>query len=140
VAFAIGAFAMAHYIAVLHHENGAYGVIFPDFPGCISAGTSFDDAIHQGAEALAFHVAGLQEDGEAIPCPRSLEAIRATEDWIDWRDAYIALIPLLPAPDIADRINVTLPRRLLAQIDAVTRNRSGFLAQAAAQALQRRAN
>lgn len=129
---------MAYYIALLHHENDAYGIIFPDFPGCVSVGKSFAEAVRQGAEALAFHVAGLQDDGDAIPAPRSLEEIEASEDWIDWSGAHIAIVPLLPAPDISERVNVILPRRLLAQIDAVARNRSGFLARAASEALHRR--
>jgi predicted RNase H-like HicB family nuclease len=131
---------MSHYIALLHHQDGAYGVLFPDFPGCVSVGDSFDDAVRQGAEALAFHVAGLQDDGEPIPAPRALERIKADdEDWIEWDGALVALVPLLPPPDISERVNVTLPKRLLVQIDAISRNRSGFLARAAAEALRREA-
>jgi len=129
---------MSHYIALLHQEGDTYGVLFPDFPGCISAGDSVDDALKQAAEALAFHVAGLQDDGVAIPRPRTLEAIRAAaEDWIEWEGAVVALVPLLPPPEIYERVNVTLPKRLLAEIDAVSRNRSRFLAQAASETLRR---
>ncbi|WP_048305546.1 type II toxin-antitoxin system HicB family antitoxin [Halomonas sp. PR-M31] len=128
---------MAHYIALLHREEDAYSVLFPDFPGCVSTGDSYEDALRMGAEALAFHVAGMQEDGELVPEPRSLEQIKiADDDWIEWNDALVTLIPLLPPPEISERVNVTLPKRLLAQIDAVSRNRSGFLAQAAAEALR----
>lgn len=120
---------MAHYIALIHEESGSYGILFPDFPGCVSAGDTFDDAIRSGADALAFHVAGLAEDGDVIPSPRTLEAIRAAgDDWIDWTNAVIAAIPLLPPDDETERVNVTLPKRLLAQIDAVATNRSKFLA------------
>ena len=131
---------MTHYISLLHRDDntGSYGIQFPDFPGCISVGPEFDAAVRTGSEALSFHAAGMVDDGEPVPAPSSLEQIRATASWIDWHDALIALVPLLPAPEIADRVNVTLPRRLLAQIDAVTHNRSGFLARAAADALQRR--
>jgi len=129
---------MSHYIALLHREGDTYGVLFPDFPGCISAGDSVDDALQQAAEALAFHVAGLKDDGVAIPPPRTLEAIRAAgEDWIEWEGAVVALVPLLPPPEVYERVNVTLPKRLLSEIDAVSRNRSRFLAQAASDALHR---
>lgn len=132
---------MSHYIALLHHEDGTYSVIFPDFPGCVSAGDSFEDAVRMGAEALAFHVAGMQEDGEPIPAPRSLEQIKAADDdWIEWDNALVTLVLLLPPPDISERVNVTLPKRLLVQIDAISRNRSGFLAQAAAEALRQRSS
>ncbi len=129
---------MSHYIALMHQAGDTYGVLFPDFPGCISAGDSVDDALKQAAEALAFHVAGLKDDGAPIPPPRTLEAIRAAdEDWIDWEGAVVALVPLLPPPEIYERVNVTLPKRLLAEIDAVSRNRSRFLAQAATETLRR---
>jgi predicted RNase H-like HicB family nuclease len=44
-----------------------YGVSFPDFPGLITAGTDLDDARAMAEEALALHIEGLAEDGEAIP-------------------------------------------------------------------------
>jgi predicted RNase H-like HicB family nuclease len=129
---------MSHYIALLHRGGDTYGVLFPDFPGCISAGDGVEDALQQAAEALAFHVAGLKDDGVVIPPPRTLEAIRASgEDWIEWEGAVVALVPLLPPPEVYERVNVTLPKRLLSEIDAVSRNRSRFLAQAASDALHR---
>jgi predicted RNase H-like HicB family nuclease len=58
------------YIAHLHkNKNSDYGVSFPDFPGCVTAGSSLEEARSMAAEALAFHVAGMREDGEAIPAP-----------------------------------------------------------------------
>ncbi len=48
---------MRHYIALIHKDpDTEYGVSFPDFPGCISAGSSLDEARAMGIEALAFHV------------------------------------------------------------------------------------
>ncbi len=54
-----------------------FGVSFPDFPGCVSMGGTVDDAVRPGSEALAFHVEGMAADGEPIPQPRSIEAIKA---------------------------------------------------------------
>ncbi|MGB8365566.1 MAG: type II toxin-antitoxin system HicB family antitoxin [Rhizomicrobium sp.] len=35
---------MADYvIALIHEEDGAYGISFPDFPGCVSGGNSLDE-------------------------------------------------------------------------------------------------
>ena len=124
---------MRQYISLVYRENNAcYGVIFPDFPGCISAGETFEDVLRMGAEALTAHVHGMQQDNEPVPEPRSLEQIKAAgEDWIDWDGAVAALVPLLPPAGRAVRINVTMDERLLAQINAVTGNRSAFLADAA---------
>ncbi len=124
---------MTQYIALLH-KNGrkGYGVIFPDFPGCVSAGHTTEVALRQAAEALALHVDGMREDGHKIPKPRTLEAIReAGQDWVDMKDAIVATVSLLPPQGKALRVQVTMDERLLARIDAVTKNRSAFRSQAA---------
>jgi predicted RNase H-like HicB family nuclease len=49
-----------HYIAYLHKTRKSdYGVSFPDFPGCITAGRTLEEARRMAAEALALHVEGL---------------------------------------------------------------------------------
>ena len=41
------------YIAYLHKDrNSDYGVSFPDFPGCITAGKTLEEAHRMAAEAL----------------------------------------------------------------------------------------
>jgi predicted RNase H-like HicB family nuclease len=71
---------MTQYIALIHKEPASdYGVSFPDFPGCISAGVTLDDARAMATEALALHVKGMIEDGEALPKPSSLEDIMSSE-------------------------------------------------------------
>ena len=67
---------MAVYPALIHKEAGSdYGVSFPDFPGCITAGSTLDEARANAGEALAFHIEGMVEDGEALPAPSALEAV-----------------------------------------------------------------
>lgn len=124
---------MSLYIALIHKEPGSdFGVMFPDFPGCVSAGSTMDEALRMGAEALAGHVEMMRRDGDDIPRPRALDQIKAAgEDWIEWEGAIAVGIPLLPAAGRAVRINVTMDERLLAQIDAISSNRSAFLADAA---------
>ena len=56
------------YFGVVHKEKrSAYGVSFPDFPGCISAGDTLEEAVIQAQEALVLHIHGMIEDGESIP-------------------------------------------------------------------------
>ena len=72
---------MRHYIALIHKDaNSDYGVSFPDLPGVISAGRTLDEARAMAAEALAFHLEGLAEDGEAVPEPSTLEEIMAVAE------------------------------------------------------------
>ena len=62
------------YIAYLRKEGKSdFGVSFPDFPGCVTAGKSLDEARRKAPEALAFHIAGMLEDGEKIPKPSKID-------------------------------------------------------------------
>ena len=84
------------YVSLTHRDDAGYGVSFPDFPGCVSVGDTVDDAVRHGGEALAFHVEGLVQDGEPIPAPRTIDAIKADPELAEWRTgADIVLIPLL---------------------------------------------
>ncbi|MGH7103981.1 MAG: type II toxin-antitoxin system HicB family antitoxin [Acetobacteraceae bacterium] len=120
---------MTAYIALIRKEaRSDYGVDFPDFPGCITAGRSLEEARHMAAEALALHVEGTLEDGATLPAPSSLDAIMS-----DRRnsDAVAFLVDVPVAPPRAVRVNVTLPADVIEAIDKVTTNRSRFLADAA---------
>jgi len=128
---------MRQYIALIHKDaDSDYGVSFPDLPGVISAGSTLDEARDMATEALALHIEGLIEDGEAIPEPSSLEDIMANAEN---RDGVAVLIAAPPAPVKSVRVNVTLPSDVLEQIDQYAERegftRSGFLAQAAKKAM-----
>ena len=73
---------MAGYIALVHKDAGtSYGVSFPDVPGCISAGDTFEEAIALAAEALAGHFAAMRHDGDPIPAPRSFEELKCDPEF-----------------------------------------------------------
>jgi len=124
---------MKQYIGLIHKDAGSdFGVSFPDFPGVITAGKDLDDARSMAEEALALHVEGLVEDGDAIPEPSSLEAVMADADN---RDGVAILVAARTEARKTVRINVTLPDDVLQRIDAFAEahgyTRSGFLAKAA---------
>lgn len=124
------------YVSFIHRDDAGYGVSFPDFPGCVSVGDSLDAAVRRGCEALAFHVEGLCDDGDPIPPPRSIDAIKADPDLSDWREgADLVLIPLLLDRGSSRRVNISLDRGLLDAIDDEAKQRrmtrSAFLASAA---------
>ena len=85
---------MAGYIALVHKDEGtSYGVSFPDVPGCISAGDTFEDAIENAAEALAGHFALMRADGDVIPAPRSFEELRHDPSFAeDAADAIVTIV------------------------------------------------
>jgi predicted RNase H-like HicB family nuclease len=75
---------MAGYIALVHKDKGtSYGVSFPDVPGCISAGDTFEEAITNAAEAVAGHLALMRADGDPVPVPRSFEELRRDRTFQD---------------------------------------------------------
>ena len=86
--------AMAGYIALVHKDEGtSYGVSFPDVPGCISAGDTFEQAVANAAEALAGHLALMKADGDAIPAPRSFEQLRRDPVFAgDSADAIVTMV------------------------------------------------
>ena len=120
---------MTTYIALLRKdETSDYGVDFPDFPGCVTAGQTMDEARRMAIEALQFHIAGITEDREPIPEPSSLEAIMRDPENRE-AAAFLVDVPVQPASLV--QVNVALPGSLLEAIDRTTTDRSRFLAEAA---------
>jgi predicted RNase H-like HicB family nuclease len=85
---------MAGYIALVHKDAGtSYGVSFPDVPGCISAGDTFEQAVTNAAEALAGHFGAMKADGATLPQPRSFEALKHDPDFVeDSADAIVTMV------------------------------------------------
>jgi predicted RNase H-like HicB family nuclease len=128
---------MRHYIGIIHKEpESDFGISFPDFQGCVSAGSTLQEALAMGAEALAAHIETLQEEGEAIPEPSSMDAVMADPDN---RDGVAVLVPAQTAAARAVRVNITLPEDVLQAIDKHAEangfTRSGFIAAAARKAI-----
>jgi predicted RNase H-like HicB family nuclease len=109
---------MANYIAIVHKEaKSDFGVSFPDFPGCITAGKNIDEVKDMAQEALT-----IMSDP-------------------DYANAIAFLV--VSVPDVKPRtvrVNVTLPEITLKQIDAAAKkrgmSRSSFLVHAAQNAIQ----
>ncbi|MGA9724515.1 MAG: type II toxin-antitoxin system HicB family antitoxin [Candidatus Binatus sp.] len=103
------------YIAYLHKDRDSdFGVSFPDFPGCVTAGKTLEEARRMAAEALAFHIAGMIEDGDEVPAPSNLDAL--TND-PNMKGAVAVLVSVEPAPEKTVRINITARKSQLEAID-----------------------
>jgi predicted RNase H-like HicB family nuclease len=128
------------YPVVLHTDDGVrFGVTVPDLAGCFSAGDSFEAALESVQEAIDLHLEGITEDGEEIPLPRPIAQHRTHPDYADGVWAMVD-VNVARFDGRAEKINITLPRRLLAKIDDYARThgatRSGFLAEAARAAMR----
>jgi predicted RNase H-like HicB family nuclease len=112
-------------------ETAAFGVVVPDLPGCFSAGDTLDEALTGAEEAAAAWIDATLDEGRAVPMPSSLEAIRDNADFAGWMLGVITLDPAL-LDDTSERVNITLPRRVLRRLDALAdaagESRSGYIA------------
>lgn len=121
---------MAHAIALVHEENGVFGISFPDFPGCISTAATLDEVIERGSLALTMHVEGMVEDGEPLPVLRSAADIRRLPDA---DSGVIAAVPF-DQPGRSVRVQITMDEHLLEALDrsakAAGATRSGRIAEA----------
>ena len=130
---------MANYIAIVHKEaKSDFGVSFPDFPGCITAGKNIDEAKDMAQEALTLHIQGMLEDGEQLPNPSRLEEIMSDPDYVNAIAFLVVSVP--DAKPRTVRVNVTVPEMTLKQIDAAAKkrgmSRSSFLVHAAQNAIK----
>jgi predicted RNase H-like HicB family nuclease len=79
-----------NYPIAIHKESGSgYGVSVPDLPGCISVGSTIDEAMLMAREAIELHLEGLMEDGIDPPTPSEIESLR---DQADYADAVWAVV------------------------------------------------
>jgi predicted RNase H-like HicB family nuclease len=125
---------MANYIAVVHKDNKSdFGVSFADFPGCVTAGSSIDEAKDMAHDALSLHIKGMIEDGKNIPAPSKLEDIMDDPDYPD--AAAILIVAISEAKPRSVRVNITVPEDMLRKIDTAAKkqgmSRSSFLVHAA---------
>ena len=113
-------------------ETTAFGVVVPDLPGCFSAGDTLDEALRGAEEAAAAWVDAALDSGSGVPRARSLDAVRLDLAFAGWGFGVITLDPAL-FEDTIERVNVTLPRRVLKRLDAMARaagiSRSSYIAQ-----------
>lgn len=131
---------MRYYIGVVHKDpDSAFGIHFPDVPGCFSAADELDDLVGNATEALALHL-----EGEQLPEARPLEAVRSD---IDVRQdlaegAFLLAVPLIRLTGRTTKANITMDAGLLAAIDQTAKQRgltrSAFLADLARREIEER--
>jgi predicted RNase H-like HicB family nuclease len=64
------------YIALIDGKPGAYGVVFPDLPGCTAMAADLDGALVAATEALGEWVRTVEVAGGKVPPPSTAEALR----------------------------------------------------------------
>ena len=67
------------YPALIDGKDGAYGVVFPDLPGCLAMGYTIDDALLDAEKAIRQWMDAAEERGIPIPDPSLLEDVEVPE-------------------------------------------------------------
>ena len=120
-----------HYVAVIDKDPGsAYGIQFPEVPGCFSAADSFEEIVPNAIEALSLFF----EDGEPVP-PRGMEAVRDEVAGNIADGAVLMMIPYVQDRKRVVRVNLSLEKGFLDTLDEAARmrgmTRSAFVQKAA---------
>lgn len=125
-------------------KGAAYGVVFPDLPGCFSAGDTLDEAVKQARDAVDFYLEDLADDGKLPPIAGDLAKWQSKSEFKGWSWAVID-VDIEPYLGRAIKKNVTIPNLLLKKIDDAVKadanysDRSHFIQVAAINELKQRA-
>ena len=62
---------MKKYLIVIETTGTGYSAYSPDLPGCAATGGTREEVQAQMQEAIAFHLEGLERNGEPVPEPQT---------------------------------------------------------------------
>uniref|UniRef100_UPI003342DD80 type II toxin-antitoxin system HicB family antitoxin n=1 Tax=Castellaniella defragrans TaxID=75697 RepID=UPI003342DD80 len=114
------------------NETQAWGAVVPDLPGCFSAADEgIDQAIEASKEAIELWIEAAMDSGQPIPSPGSISTHQANPEFAGWIWAVVEIDPAC-MDETVERVNITLPRRILKRLDdrarAAGESRSGYIA------------
>ncbi|MDF8332296.1 type II toxin-antitoxin system HicB family antitoxin [Novosphingobium cyanobacteriorum] len=130
---------MKYFYAVVHKDaDSAFGVHFPDLPGCFSAADEVEQLVPNACEALELWF----EDADGEVEPRSVEAIRQAVAEELAVGAFLIAVPHIRRTGKQVRANISMDRGMLDAIDRAAAERhltrSAFLADAARNEIEQR--
>jgi predicted RNase H-like HicB family nuclease len=123
--------AMKIFYGLVHKDkDSAFGITFPDAPGCFSAADEEADLLTNAQEALSLYV-----EGSSVPQTRTIAELLRDKDVATEiaGGAFVLAVPLIESRRKA-RFNLMLDEDLVASVDRVAKvsgvSRSEFVAQA----------
>lgn len=130
---------MNYFYAVVHKDaDSAFGLSFPDLPGCFSAADEAQQLVSNACEALDLWF----EDADEDVAPRSIDEIRAAVADELAQGAFLVAVPHIRRTGRQVRANISLDRGMLEAIDRAAADRrltrSAFLADAARKEIEQR--
>ncbi|MBA3897812.1 MAG: type II toxin-antitoxin system HicB family antitoxin [Sphingomonadaceae bacterium] len=131
------------YLGGVSGHPGSYGIVFPDFLGCVSVGESLTEVAAMGREALQSHVNGMVEDGDTIPEPSPVDFVRLDAEFADPEDLddvepWVAVIAIeVEVPTFPLTVPVPLDTSLVQAVDRAVPDRRQFIMDATRRELER---
>ena len=129
---------MTRYVGLLDGGESAYGIVFPDLPGCTAGGATIEETITAAIEAVGDWILDARDDGEPIPQARDMFAIKRDErvaEALRNGAAALVVVPVLIDSGRPAKANLSLDSGLLHAIDEAAKasglTRSSFLSTAA---------
>jgi len=119
--------------AILEPGKKGYGVSFPDLPGAVSMGDSYEDAIKMAQECLSLHLYGMLQDGEKIPKPSSIKKVLKNaepKELVALIEPDVFAVKMSRESEKSVHVDITIPKNLLKTADSRAKslglNRSKF--------------
>jgi predicted RNase H-like HicB family nuclease len=101
------------YPAVLERSDGAFGLWFPDFPGCGAAARTQEEAMDRASDALEEAMRAAGERDEPLPAPTAVDRIEIPSDC-----DFVSIIAVgATPPDPSERVNIYLPKSIIERVD-----------------------
>lgn len=104
---------------IFKDADSDYSVVFPNFPGCVTAGDTIEEAFEMAKEALEFHIEGMMEDNEEIPEPSFMIDVKSN---IEYDDAYEFIFVPVQLSTQSVRVDITIKKHILNKTDTICRN------------------
>jgi predicted RNase H-like HicB family nuclease len=129
------------YLAFMDGKAGAYGISFPDLPGCVAMGATPEEALAEATDVLFVWIADAEARGQRVPSPTPLERAKDLEELDEMLadGAVLVSVPLIRTVGKTAKANLSIDVGVLAAIDAAAErngiNRSAMVERLARQCL-----
>lgn len=107
------------YTVLIDGKAGAYGIVFPDLPGCVAMGKTVDKALVNAADALRDWIELSEAQGEPVPPPTPVERLRRDAEVVAGlaEGAVLASVPLVRETGKPVKANLSIDSGVLAALD-----------------------
>jgi len=113
------------YSVLIDGKAGAYGIVFPDVPGCVAMGTTIEEALVHASDALRDWYELAEQHGDDVAPPRPIEELRRDGEVAAALNegSMLSSVPLIRETGKPTKANLSIDSGVLAALDAEARAR-----------------